>query len=97
MNVFETHSQGLEASDGGSFVVGVNIIVPVDVGNRVIAIYTRRGSMSSSSNIFMLKSLGGCAFVIKSSKGHANEVLDGSGCTGASRSSILQVGLPWLR
>ena len=77
--------------------MGVDIIVLIDVGNRVIAIYMRRGSMSSSSDIFMLESLGGCAFVIKSSKGRANKVLDGSGCMGASRSGILQVGLPWLR
>jgi hypothetical protein len=75
----------------------VDIIVLIDFGNRVIAIYMRRGSMSSSSDIFMLLNIGGCAFVIKSSKGCANKVLDGSSCTGASRSGILQVSLPWLR
>lgn len=36
--------------------------------------------MSSSSDIFMLVSIGGCTFVIKSSKGRSNKVLDGSSC-----------------
>jgi hypothetical protein len=75
----------------------VDIIVLIDFGNRVIAIYMRWGSMSSSSDIFMLVSIGGCTFVIKSSKGRSNKVLDGSSYTGASRNSILQVSLPWLR
>jgi len=49
MDVFDTRSQGLEVSDGGGFIVGVDITVSINVGNRVVAICTRQGGMTQAA------------------------------------------------